>query len=352
MKRYACILASPLPPFAPSAEPAGSPFYPPQVRPHFLGAQQSDGAPLPFSGNCSPTRRTSPRRGDRFLVVATLALPTSSSGLAAPLGRGDREAIEALVRGGKGFVTIHGASYHFSGLDVITDGHLPVGWKEPAWPPAGCSGRVSCPPKRYHGPRHTTVKVTDATHPIAAGPPPTWPPTNSTTAWRSSGSPSSFRLQRARGGAVRERFTDAVATESAPGAVSTPSPARDVGDVGPGSATFLRWDRMAATGKVTPARRRLAQTTRRHPARPRRNRRTLRHVVLCRLREPACVLAPRALEPDAFRNDLRGRRMSSFFDMSRTRCRGRTNLEALRELARPVVMHHATADYPAGVVAG
>lgn len=88
-------------------------------------------------------------------------------------GVNTEKAIESFVRSGKGFVSVHGACYHFSGLDVITDGHRPVGWKEPAWPAflrmVGC-GWNSLPPKGYHGPRHTfTVKIGDRQHPITAG---------------------------------------------------------------------------------------------------------------------------------------------------------------------------------------
>jgi len=83
------------------------------------------------------------------------------------------QAIEAFVQSGKGFVSVHGACYHFSGLDVVTDGHRPVGWKEPAW--AGFRRMVGCGwdsprPKGYHGPRHTfPVRITDLAHPITAG---------------------------------------------------------------------------------------------------------------------------------------------------------------------------------------
>ena len=97
-------------------------------------------------------------------------------------GEVTEKAIEAFVRSGRGFVTVHGASYHFSGLDVITDGHRPVGWKEPAWPAfrqmVGC-GWDSVPAKGFHGPRHTfTVKVTQPDHPIVAGLPATFPGTD------------------------------------------------------------------------------------------------------------------------------------------------------------------------------
>ncbi len=91
-------------------------------------------------------------------------------------------AIEDFVGSGRGFVAVHGASYHFSGLDVITDGHRAVGWKEPAWPAfrrlVGC-GWDAPPAQGYHGPRHTfTVKTLDPAHPILAGLPATFPATD------------------------------------------------------------------------------------------------------------------------------------------------------------------------------
>ena len=90
-------------------------------------------------------------------------------------GDAAERAIEAFVQSGKGFVSVHGACYHFCGLDVITDGHRPVGWKEPAWP--GFRRMVGCgwdapQPKGYHGPRHSfPVRITDPNHPITAGMP-------------------------------------------------------------------------------------------------------------------------------------------------------------------------------------
>lgn len=93
-------------------------------------------------------------------------------------GEGTEQAMEAFVRGGKGFVTVHGATYHFSGLDVITDGHRAVGYKEPAWPGfrqlAGV-GWDAMPERGYHGPRHTfTVRVRQAEHPVTRGLPETF----------------------------------------------------------------------------------------------------------------------------------------------------------------------------------
>jgi type 1 glutamine amidotransferase len=88
-------------------------------------------------------------------------------------GEPTEQAIETFVRSGKGFVAVHGASYHFSGHDVLADGHRSVGWREPAWPAfrqlIGC-GWDSPPPRGYHGARHTfTVTVSDRDHPVTSG---------------------------------------------------------------------------------------------------------------------------------------------------------------------------------------
>lgn len=92
------------------------------------------------------------------------------------------KAIEDFVRSGKGFVLVHGAVYHFSGLDVITDGHRAVGLREPPWPAfrqmAGC-GWDQPPERGYHGARHTfPVKLTVRDHPITAGLPESLPATD------------------------------------------------------------------------------------------------------------------------------------------------------------------------------
>ncbi|MBL9134299.1 MAG: ThuA domain-containing protein [Verrucomicrobiales bacterium] len=175
-------------------------------------------------------------------------------------GEVTEKAIESLVRAGKGFVTIHGASYHFSGLDVITDGHRPVGRKEPAWPAfrrlVGC-GWDAMPAKGYHGPRHTfAVKITQPDHPIVQGMPDSFPATD----------------ELYHGMAVTPEATVIATAFSASerGGTGNPEPMLVVSEFGKGRcfytalghetpamwepgfrSTFLRGVEWAATGKVT-----------------------------------------------------------------------------------------------------
>lgn len=88
-------------------------------------------------------------------------------------GEATERAVEEFVRGGGGFVGVHGASYHFSGLAVLTDGHRAVAGQEAAWPGfrrlVGC-GWDAVPPQGFHGPRHSfSVRVTGGDHPITKG---------------------------------------------------------------------------------------------------------------------------------------------------------------------------------------
>jgi uncharacterized protein len=90
-------------------------------------------------------------------------------------GEGPERAVEAFIRGGKGLVVVHGASYTFSGLEVLADGHKPTGIREQPWPEY--SRMVGAywpapPPKGFHGKHHAfTVKVSGLDHPITRGMP-------------------------------------------------------------------------------------------------------------------------------------------------------------------------------------
>lgn len=83
------------------------------------------------------------------------------------------KAVEGFVRSGKGMVVVHGASYAFSGLDILGDGHVPSGVVEPPWTEyARMIGGVwiTGPPKTAHGLRHSfKVRFVDRGHPIAQG---------------------------------------------------------------------------------------------------------------------------------------------------------------------------------------
>ena len=70
-------------------------------------------------------------------------------------------------------VVVHGAIYAFNGLDVLGDGHKPMGIFEKPWPGyikmTGGMWRDSAP-KSGHGKLHTfSVKFTHQSHPVAAG---------------------------------------------------------------------------------------------------------------------------------------------------------------------------------------
>ncbi len=82
-------------------------------------------------------------------------------------------AVESFVRSGKGMVVVHGASYSFSGLEVLADGHKGTGIKESPWPEYArmVGGSWPAPPsKAFHGQRHSfSVKITVRDHPIFQG---------------------------------------------------------------------------------------------------------------------------------------------------------------------------------------
>ena len=83
------------------------------------------------------------------------------------------QAVADFVRGGKGLVVVHGASYAFSGFDILGPGHVKTGRTEPPWPAwAEMVGGTWAgdPPPSFHAPRHLfTLKFTDRDHPIARG---------------------------------------------------------------------------------------------------------------------------------------------------------------------------------------
>jgi type 1 glutamine amidotransferase len=88
------------------------------------------------------------------------------------LGAAAEQAMEEFVRGGKGLVVVHGASYAFNGLVVLGDGHRPTGLIEPPWPAYAkmAGGAWATTPKTGHGPRRLfTVKFTDREHPVTRG---------------------------------------------------------------------------------------------------------------------------------------------------------------------------------------
>jgi type 1 glutamine amidotransferase len=90
-------------------------------------------------------------------------------------GEATEKAVESFVRSGKGMIAVHGASYMFSGLEVLADRHAGTGVREAPWPEYArmVGGHwPSPPPKGYHGQRHSfPVKLVRGNHPVLAGMP-------------------------------------------------------------------------------------------------------------------------------------------------------------------------------------
>jgi type 1 glutamine amidotransferase len=88
-------------------------------------------------------------------------------------GKETETAVEAFVRSGKGMVVVHGASYAFSGLEVLGDGHRGTGMREPPWPQYGrMVGGFwpAVPGRQFHGRRHSfKVRIVDKENPIFKG---------------------------------------------------------------------------------------------------------------------------------------------------------------------------------------
>ena len=85
------------------------------------------------------------------------------------------EAVESFVRGGKGMVVVHGASWAFNGLEVLGDRHVKTGILEPSWKEYAhmIGGAWSLtPPVTGHGKRHVfEIRFVDREHPISSGMP-------------------------------------------------------------------------------------------------------------------------------------------------------------------------------------
>lgn len=82
-------------------------------------------------------------------------------------------AIEGFVRGGRGLVVVHAASYPFGDLEVLGEKMTRTGVREPAWPAWGEMVGATWSdeePRTGHGRRHVfRVEWTGADHPLAAG---------------------------------------------------------------------------------------------------------------------------------------------------------------------------------------
>ncbi len=88
-------------------------------------------------------------------------------------GASTEKAVEGFIRAGKGMVVVHGASYTFSGLELLADGHVRTGIMEPPWPEyRHMVGGYwpERPPKQFHGQRHSfDVRIVMKDHPIVQG---------------------------------------------------------------------------------------------------------------------------------------------------------------------------------------
>ncbi len=85
-------------------------------------------------------------------------------------GRETEKAVEGFVRMGKGMVVVHGASYAFSGREVLGDGHVRTGIFEPPWPEYAKMVGGIWSDSSAHGDRHSfEVRFTDREHPITRG---------------------------------------------------------------------------------------------------------------------------------------------------------------------------------------
>jgi type 1 glutamine amidotransferase len=87
-------------------------------------------------------------------------------------GDAAERAVEQFVKGGKGLVVVHAASYPFGGRMVLADHMKNTGQREARWEAWGqMVGAVwTESPKTGHGKRHVyEVKWTDPSHPIAQG---------------------------------------------------------------------------------------------------------------------------------------------------------------------------------------
>ena len=271
------------------------------------------------------------------------------------------KAVEDFVRGGKGLVLVHGAVYHFSGLDVITDGHRAVGLKEPPWPAfremAGC-GWDRAPERGYHGARHTfPVKMVIRDHPITAGLPETLPATDElyhgmTVLPHARVLATAFDAPERNGTGRDEPML--VVTQIGQGRVFTTVLGHEVAGMWEDAfrIPFVRGTEWAASGRVTlPTDAGLPHA----PARPIRtlvvtgghDYETSFYTVF--ESDPTLVWDHEPNNESAFARDLRPRYdVLVLYDLSKDLSeKGRANLKAFVEAGRGVVvLHHALADYP------
>lgn len=88
-------------------------------------------------------------------------------------GAAAEAAVAGFVRRGKGLVVVHGASYAFGEMEILTDNHQRTGKFEPPWPEYAQMTGVrwtNGPPRSGHGKRHRfRVEIVDRNHPVTRG---------------------------------------------------------------------------------------------------------------------------------------------------------------------------------------
>lgn len=88
-------------------------------------------------------------------------------------GAAAEAAVAGFVRRGKGLVVVHGASYAFGEMEILTDNHQRTGKFEPPWPEYAQMTGVrwtNGPPRSGHGKRHRfRVEMVDRSHPVTRG---------------------------------------------------------------------------------------------------------------------------------------------------------------------------------------
>lgn len=257
-------------------------------------------------------------------------------------------------------VLVHGAVYHFSGLDVITDGHRAVGYKEPAWAAfremAGC-GWDAAPEKGYHGARHTfPVRFVERDHPVAAGLPETLWATDELyqgmTVRPGAKVLATAHAAAERGGTGRDEPM-LVVTEFGAGRVFNTVLGHELAGMWEDAfrITFVRGTEWAGSGRVTLGPKAGLEAA---PTEP------IRTLVVTGGHEfetsfygvfeghPRLVWDHAVSNREAFRRDVRGRYdVVVLYDLSQELSpAGRTNLQAFVEGGKGlVVLHHALADY-------
>ena len=270
------------------------------------------------------------------------------------------KAVESFVGSGRGMVAVHGASYSFSGLEVLADGHASTGIREAPWPAYGLmvGGRWSgVPPKQFHGQRHSfQVKIVRNDHPVVRGMPPAFTATDELY-HQMKFLPSTLILATAyddpKFGGTGEAEPMLCANQYREGRVFYTALGHDLAAMNESGFinTFVRGTEWAATGKVTLP----PDVTSARPGRP-----PVRALVVTGGHDyetsfyslfegyQDLVWTHAVTNTEAFKSDIRASYdVLVLYDMSaHLDENGRANLRDFVEGGKGlVVLHHAIADY-------